>query len=64
MQDWLAETGYDPVYGARPLKRVIQRELQNTLANRLLEGTIAEGSILSVAAGKDGIQVEPKKLDA
>jgi ATP-dependent Clp protease ATP-binding subunit ClpB len=37
-KEWLAEAGYDPVYGARPLKRVIQRELQNPLATLLLEG--------------------------
>ena len=35
---WLANAGYDPVYGARPLKRVIQRELQNPLAQSILEG--------------------------
>ncbi len=40
---WLANTGYDPVYGARPLKRVIQRELQNPLANLLLAGAIKDG---------------------
>ncbi|CAK0770473.1 ClpB80 (fragment) [Azospirillaceae bacterium] len=40
---WLAETSYDPVYGARPLKRVIQRTLQNPLATRILEGKIVEG---------------------
>src|ERR1700736_6115739 len=46
---WLANTGYDPVYGARPLKRVIQRELQNPLATMLLSGTI-NGSRLAEAA--------------
>ena len=40
---WLAEAGYDPVYGARPLKRVIQRELQNPLAELILAGRIADG---------------------
>lgn len=40
---WLAEKGYDPVYGARPLKRVIQREVQNPLSLLLLEGTLKEG---------------------
>ena len=40
---WLAEAGYDPVYGARPLKRVIQRELQNPLAELILKGRIADG---------------------
>jgi ATP-dependent Clp protease ATP-binding subunit ClpB len=41
---WLADQGYDPVYGARPLKRVIQTELQNSLAEMLLRGEIIDGS--------------------
>ena len=41
---WLADKGYDPVYGARPLKRVIQRELQNPLAQQILEGRIPDGA--------------------
>jgi ATP-dependent Clp protease ATP-binding subunit ClpB len=45
---WLANTGYDPVYGARPLKRVIQRELQNPLATMLLAGTIKDGDTVEV----------------
>lgn len=53
---WLAETGYDPVYGARPLKRVIQRSLQNPLANRILEGRIKDGDVVIVSA-KDGALV-------
>ena len=48
---WLANAGYDPVYGARPLKRVIQRQLQNVLANMILEGAIAEGETVKVTAG-------------
>ncbi|HLI19896.1 MAG TPA: ATP-dependent chaperone ClpB, partial [Stellaceae bacterium] len=47
---WLAEKGYDPVYGARPLKRVIQRELQNPLAQQILQGRIPDGSIVHVGA--------------
>ncbi|MEQ8394739.1 ATP-dependent chaperone ClpB [Thalassobaculum sp.] len=47
---WLAEAGYDPVYGARPLKRVIQRSLQNPLANRILEGRIKDGDVVIVSA--------------
>ncbi len=50
---WLANAGYDPVYGARPLKRVIQRQLQDPLALRILEGTIREGDAIEVDA-KDG----------
>ncbi len=48
---WLADAGYDPVYGARPLKRVIQRALQNPLANKILEGSIAEGDMVQVSVG-------------
>jgi ATP-dependent Clp protease ATP-binding subunit ClpB len=45
---WLANTGYDPVYGARPLKRVIQRQLQNPLATMLLSGAIKDGETVGV----------------
>ncbi|MDQ2105020.1 ATP-dependent chaperone ClpB [Azospirillum isscasi] len=48
--EWLAEAGYDPVYGARPLKRVIQRELQNPLATMILEGRVADGQTVTVGA--------------
>jgi len=54
---WLANTGYDPVYGARPLKRVIQRELQNPLAQQILEGRIPDGSIVHVGAGDGGLVI-------
>ncbi|MDF2687962.1 MAG: clpB [Microvirga sp.] len=50
---WLANTGYDPVYGARPLKRVIQRHLQNPLASMLLSGEIMDGSTVEVTV-QDG----------
>jgi ATP-dependent Clp protease ATP-binding subunit ClpB len=50
---WLADAGYDPVYGARPLKRVIQRALQNPLANKILDGSIAEGTLVEVTT-RDG----------
>ena len=45
---WLAESGFDPLYGARPLKRVIQRELQNPIAMQVLEGKYAEGDTINV----------------
>ncbi len=45
-REWLAERGYDPVYGARPLKRVIQKEVQDPLAERILSGTIHDGDTL------------------
>ena len=54
---WLANAGYDPVYGARPLKRVIQRELQNPLAQQILEGHIPDGSTVHVSAGDKGLVI-------
>ena len=54
---WLADEGYDPVYGARPLKRVIQTALQNELAEMILAGDISDGSTVSVDAGADGLIV-------
>ena len=53
--DWLGDAGYDPVYGARPLKRVIQRELQNPLATKILAGDILPGQTVLVTAGLDGL---------
>ncbi|MEP5728728.1 MAG: ATP-dependent chaperone ClpB [Sulfitobacter sp.] len=52
---WLADEGYDPVFGARPLKRVIQRALQNPLAEMLLAGDILDGDAIKVSAGSDGL---------
>ena len=54
-QGWLAEAGFDPVYGARPLKRVIQRSLQNPLAGMILEGSINDGDTVFVSVGADGL---------
>ncbi len=54
---WLADEGYDPVYGARPLKRVIQRSMQNELAEMLLAGDIGDGGTIQVSAGADGLLV-------
>ena len=50
---WLAHEGYDPVYGARPLKRVIQRSISDPLALALLEGRFGDGSIVSVDVAGD-----------
>ena len=52
---WLADEGYDPVFGARPLKRVIQRALQNPLAEMLLAGDIRDGDTVPVSAGAEGL---------
>ncbi|MBE3637852.1 ATP-dependent chaperone ClpB [Mangrovicoccus algicola] len=54
---WLADEGYDPVFGARPLKRVIQRALQDPLAEMLLAGEAAEGAVIPVSAGTEGLIV-------
>jgi ATP-dependent Clp protease ATP-binding subunit ClpB len=62
--DWLASEGYDPVYGARPLKRVIQRSLQNTLAGLILDGTVQEGETVHVSAGKGGLSINGKLAEA
>jgi ATP-dependent Clp protease ATP-binding subunit ClpB len=55
--DWLAHEGYDSVYGARPLKRVIQRSVQNKLATLLLEGSIHENETIHVTAGAEGLVI-------
>ena len=51
-REWLADKGYDPAYGARPLKRVIQRELQDPLAEKILAGDVKDGDGVTVSAGK------------
>ncbi|MGE5476503.1 MAG: ATP-dependent chaperone ClpB [Bacteroidales bacterium] len=56
-REWLGEKGYDPVYGARPLKRVIQRSLQNPLASMILEGKICDGDTVKVSAAEGGLLV-------
>ncbi len=57
-RNWLAQAGYDPVYGARPLKRVIQRRLQDPLAQLLLEGKITDGSRVKVGGAKTGLTID------
>ena len=52
---WLADEGYDPVFGARPLKRVIQRALQDPLAEMILAGDVMDGDLIPVSAGADGL---------
>jgi ATP-dependent Clp protease ATP-binding subunit ClpB len=56
--DWLAHRGYDPAYGARPLKRVIQSELGDALAKDLLEGRHADGDSIKVTLAGDGLALE------
>ena len=62
--DWLANAGYDPVYGARPLKRAIQRRLQDPLAQLLLEGKIADGAKVAVSASKTGLVIDGQEFAA
>lgn len=52
-RDWLATTGYDPVYGARPLRRLIQREIENPLALKMLEGQFGDGDNILINLGDD-----------
>jgi ATP-dependent Clp protease ATP-binding subunit ClpB len=59
---WLANTGYDPVYGARPLKRVIQRQLQNPLATMLLSGVIKDGETIRVTVQDGQLAINGSKL--
>ncbi|MGB8813985.1 MAG: ATP-dependent chaperone ClpB, partial [Paracoccaceae bacterium] len=54
-KDWLADEGYDPVFGARPLKRVFQRHLQDPLASMILSGDVMDGSTVTISAGADGL---------
>ncbi len=59
-REWLADKGYDPVYGARPLKRVIQKYVQDRLATMLLDGSIADGAHLTITGHDLGLHVEVK----
>jgi ATP-dependent Clp protease ATP-binding subunit ClpB len=54
---WLADEGFDPVYGARPLKRVIQRALQDRLAEMILGGEVSDGTSVVVSAGSEGLLI-------
>jgi ATP-dependent Clp protease ATP-binding subunit ClpB len=54
-RDWLVDKGYDPAYGARPLKRVIQKSVQDPLAELILSGRIKDGEKVKIAAGRDGL---------
>ena len=60
---WLAEAGYDPVYGARPLRRVIQRNLQSALATRILEGSIKDGDTVKVGSTNDGLEFKSAEAE-
>ena len=63
-REWLAEKGWDPAYGARPLKRVIQKSVQDPLAEMILAGSIKDGEKVSVSAGKQGLTFNGKLAQA
>jgi len=56
-RDWIADKGYDPVYGARPLKRVIQTNIQNPIAELILAGKLSEGEVIKITDGPEGLLV-------
>jgi ATP-dependent Clp protease ATP-binding subunit ClpB len=56
---WLARVGYDPVYGARPLKRTVQKHLQDPLAELILSGAVADGSTVTVDEGDGKLVLTP-----
>jgi ATP-dependent Clp protease ATP-binding subunit ClpB len=56
---WLGRVGYDPVYGARPLKRAVQKSLQDPLADAILAGEIADGSVVKVDEGDGQLVLTP-----
>ncbi|NEJ25149.1 ATP-dependent chaperone ClpB [Rhizobium leguminosarum] len=58
---WLANKGYDPVYGARPLKRVIQKFVQDPLAEQILSGQVPDGSTVTVTSGSDRLQFSTRQ---
>ncbi|MGW3539500.1 ATP-dependent Clp protease ATP-binding subunit [Nocardia niigatensis] len=68
--DWLADNGYQPEFGARPLRRTVQKQLDNALSKKLLEGALAPGDTVRIDADDSGLQIEAvhhsggKKTDA
>ncbi len=62
---WLSEHGYDPIYGARPLRRLMQQQIDDQLANLLLAGLVTDGSLVRVDVSSDdsGLSVQPASLD-
>ncbi|MFJ6326351.1 MULTISPECIES: ATP-dependent chaperone ClpB [unclassified Rhizobium] len=60
-RNWLANKGYDPVYGARPLKRVIQKYVQDPLAEQILSGQVPDGSLVKVTSGSDRLLFHPRR---
>jgi len=63
-REWLADAGYDPVYGARPLKRAVQRHLQDPLAEHILQGKVKEGDVIRVSADANGLLINEARRSA
>jgi ATP-dependent Clp protease ATP-binding subunit ClpB len=63
-REWLADAGYDPVYGARPLKRAVQRHLQDPLAENILQGKVKEGDVIRVSADANGLLINEARKSA
>ncbi len=63
-KSWLAKEGYDPVYGARPLKRAIEKHVENPLSTKLLKGEFGEGDKIIVDLGDDGLTFTAERADA
>ena len=63
-REWLADKGWDPAYGARPLKRVIQKSVQDPLAEMILSGTVKDGETVNVSAGPQGLAFNGKLAQA
>ena len=59
-KSWLSKEGYDPVFGARPLRRVIERYVENPLSSQVLRGELKEGDTVRVDLGKDGLTFKKK----
>jgi len=62
-KEWLGNAGYDPIYGARPLKRVIQRALQNPLAELILQGRVVDGETVPVSVEGDQVIIGGERVD-
>ena len=60
-RQWLADKGYDPIYGARPLKRVIQKQVQDRLATMILEGAVADGAHVTITGHDLGLHIDAAK---
>jgi len=63
-REWLADKGWDPAYGARPLKRVIQKSVQDPLAEMILSGRIKDGEKVAISAGKQGLTFNGQRAEA